>query len=556
MRQPGCRSGALASAVALAVGLAGLALAGCGGGTTSKPARAGGPVTVLMARAPNSLDPAVADTPQALEADWLVYTPLLAYGHASGLLGTSLLAGLATSPPVITDGGRAYALTLRSGLAYSNGEAVRASDFTWAVERAIRLRWRQAPQLITSRIVGAGAFAAGRARTISGITANDTTGRITIHLTAPWGSFDDVLALPVLAPIPRDTPLHDESERPPPGLGVYTFGKVVPGHSFSLLRNPRWHRGQIPGIPPAHVDVDVRITRNTRLNATSVLNNTADVFDSADQIPPVLLPRILQQAAGRYGKQAVNSTYLIFMNVTRRPFKSQLARIAVQTALDEGTLTRLGGGTLQEGCFLIPPNMRGHSHDQCPRGNIEKGGDIAEGRALVARSGTAGSRVTVWSAASRPASSWMAYYTALLNQIGFRAKLKLVPDAGYYATIGDLTLHPQTGFGQLTPELQTPANLYERLTGPVIRTPENQNWSEIDDAYVNREVAALASVPANHLGAVVTFWHGLERYLADRAYLAVFGYQTVPLFVSDRLDFSLLHLSPVAGLDWSSLRLK
>jgi peptide/nickel transport system substrate-binding protein len=548
MRRLAVRSGALAVAC--------LALAGCGGGTKRSSSRAGQPVTLLMAQAPNSLDPAVADTPQALQADWLVYTPLLTYAHAGGVPGTAVISALVTDPPTIRDGGRTYTLNLRGGLVYSDGEPVKASDFTWAVERAIRLRWSGAPELITPRIVGAEAFAVGHARTISGISTDDTTGQITIHLTAPWGPFDNVLASPAMAPVPRSTPLREEPSHPPPGIGAYEFGPVVPGRSFSLVLNPRWRRGELPGIPPGHVAVDVKITGDARANAIAVLDNTADVFDAADRVPPALTPRILRQAAGRYSKQAINATDVIFLNVARRPFSSRLARSAVQTALDYGALKRLGAGVIQEGCFLLPPSIWGHPHDQCSQGNIESGGDVAAARVLVARSGMAGSRVTVWSAAGRPASSWMAYYTSLLNRIGFRAQLKLVRDADYYATIGNLKLHPQTGFGEFTPALPSPVDFYERLTASAIRAHGNQNWSQIDDPYLNHQVGILGAIPSTNLAAVASFWHGLERYVADRAYLAVFGYQTAPVFGSDRLRYAGIRLSPVVGLDWGSLRLK
>jgi peptide/nickel transport system substrate-binding protein len=552
MRRLGSRSGALAVAAALAC----LALAGCGGGTKPSSPHAAQALTLLMARAPNSLDPAVGNTPEALEADWLVYTPLLTYAHSGGVPGTQVISGLTTNPPTISDGGRVYTLTLFPSLVYSDGEPVRASDFTWAVERAIRLGWSGAPQLITRRIVGAEAFAAGRTRTIAGISTDDGTGQITIHLTAPWGPFDNVLALPAMAPIPRTTPMREESSHPPPGVGPYEFGKVVPGRSFTLGINPRWQPGQLPGIPPGHVDVLARITGDARGNAAAVLNNTADVFDAADRIPPALLPSIVRQAAARYSRRPMNSTQLIFMNIKRKPFTSRLARIAVQTALDDGTLKQLGADELQEGCYLLPPSMWGHPHDQCPRGNIEKGGDVAAARALVKRSGMAGTRVTVFSPASAPASRWMAYYTSMLTRIGFPARLKLVRSADYYATIGDLKLHPQTGFGALTAGLPTPVDFYERLTGAAIRGAENPNWSEIDDAYVNREVGILRAVPSTNLAAVAPFWHGLERYLADQAYLAVFGYQTAPLFVSGRVAYPRLRLSPVVGLDWTSFHLK
>ena len=208
-----------------------LFLAACGGANST--GRANKTVTLLMASAPNSLDPALAETPQALEADYQVYTPLLTYNHSSGVPGTEVEPGLAAMPPTVTDGGRTYSLVLQPGLVYSDGERVKASDFARSVERAIRLGWVHAPQLITSRIVGAKAFAAGRVKSISGISTQDSTGRITIHLLAPWGLFASVLALPVMAPVPSSTPLRDEQASPPPGVGPYELASVLPGHSFS-----------------------------------------------------------------------------------------------------------------------------------------------------------------------------------------------------------------------------------------------------------------------------------------------------------------------------------
>jgi peptide/nickel transport system substrate-binding protein len=509
-----------------------------------------------MAVAPNSLDPAVGSNPEALEADWLVYTPLLTYYHSNGLPGAQVIAGLASTLPTITDGGRTYAFMLRPGLVYSDGAPVRASDFRWAVERAIKLGWRGAPHLLTSRIVGAAAFATGRAKTISGISTDDATGAITIQLTAPWGEFENVLALPAAAPVPSSTPMRNEAADPPPGIGPYMFGPIVPGRSFSVHPTPNWRRTTVPGVPVGHVDVTVRVTGSQRLNALAVLHNAADAFDSNDRIPAALLPAVLRDAPDRYSKQAINSTYVVFMNVTRKPFSSSLARIAVQTALDDNTLRQLAPGMLQEGCFLIPPSLAGHSHDQCPRGDIEKGGNVASAKALVGRSGMAGVAVTVWGEAEPPFSAWMAYYTSLLNRIGFKARLKLVPIASYLTTLGTRALHPQTGFGDFSAGLPNPVDLYVRLTDSGPAPQGNENWGELDDPYLNRQVRILSAVPSSELGSVAGFWHSLELYVADHAYLAVFGYETVPQFVSDRLVYRRLVLSPVAGLDWTSFHLK
>jgi peptide/nickel transport system substrate-binding protein len=536
-----------------------LALGGCGGGSGAakrSPASSRTSITLLMATAPDSLDPAVGYTTEALEPDWLAYTPLVTYVHSKGVPGTRLIPGLATDLPTISDAGKTYTVMLRPGLVYSNGQPVRASDFTWAVERAIKLGWGGSQPFIISRIQGAAAFAAARAMTISGITTDDATGQITIRLNAPDGAFENVLAFPALAPVPRGTPFKDQSDRPPPGVGPYELTSVVPGRSFWLVKNPLWERIKIPGIPSGHLDVKVNITGNAEANALAVLHNTADVYDWADRIPSDRLRQIEEQASDRFSRQVMNGTYLIFLNVTRRPFSSQLAREAVRIGLDENTMNQLDSGTLAPGCFLLPPNLYGHSHLPCAQAGTTSGGDLARAKALVAQSGMAGTRVTVWSEANPPFRGWMAYYTLLLNQLGFRARLKVISEESYYATIGDLRNHPQSGIGDFYADYPNPVDFYQWLSGPAIQPSQNQNWGEIDDPYLNLQVRTLGSVPAGDLSAVASLWHGVERYVASQAYIDPFGYQTFPDFVSDRIDYKSVIFSPVVGFDWSSFRLR
>jgi peptide/nickel transport system substrate-binding protein len=506
-----------------------------------------------MAKPPDSLDPAVGDTPEALEADWLAYTPLLTYAHSNGADGTRVTPGLAATLPWVTSGGRAYTFTLRPGLKYSDGQPVRASDFTWAVKRAIKL-WRGAG-VILNHIAGAKAFAAGRAKTISGITANDATGEITIRLTAPDGTFENVLCFPALAPVPAGTPMTEQT-LPPPGLGPYRIKSVVPGKSFALVRNPGWKRLGILLVPAGHLDIDVRITGDARHDAISVLDNTADVFDWRDQIPSSLLGQIKRRASRRYFRRAMYGTRLIFLNATRKPFSSQLAREAVRAGLDQGAVSQVDAGMLMNGCYVLPPTLWGHPGDACPDGNKAGDGNLPMARALVKRSGMAGTRVVVWSEASSTIRRWMAYYTSLLNQIGFKASLKTVADTAYFSTIGDVGRDPQTGYGEFAQDLPNPVDIYRQLTGRAIRRAANRNWSQVDDPYVNRTVRVLGAVPASSVEAVAKFWRQLELYVAEKAYFAVLGYPTVPEFVSSRIDFRDLIFSPVAGDDWSSIRLK
>ncbi len=551
--------------------IATVALAACGSsssssssaaassGSSSGAAPTGGTITLLMGGAPQSLDPAMDYTTQGAEDLWVTYTGLTTYAHAQGVAGSKLIPGLATALPVISDGGKTYTVTLRKGLVYSNGKPVKATDFAWAVQRAIKVPWGGSGQFITPVIVGGTAYANGKAKTISGIQANNSTGKIVIHLTAPYGPFDNVLAFPSMALVPAGTPLKNEPTSPPPGVGPYMTTNIVPNQGWESKINPYWSKMNIPGIPAAKVNVQVKLSTNVPSNALSVLNNTADVFDWADVVPGSLLPQIKAKAADRFSQINMGgSTYYIFMNSQEKPFNNQLAREAVVTGLNQEAMNRLGSGTLDPTCLFLPPDVPGYqpsSASTCPYG-VPGTGNLAKAKALVQQSGMAGQPVTVWSQGRLPRQQWMTYYTSFLNQIGFKATQKVIADATYFTTIGELKLHPQTGFTDWNQDFPNPVDFYLLVSGKGILPTNNENPGEINDPYINGQIAKLSTVPTTQLGSVTSQWQALDQYVAKKAYIAVFGYQTFPKFASARLNYPAALMNPIYGWDWTSFALK
>jgi peptide/nickel transport system substrate-binding protein len=543
-----------------------LAIAACGSSSKSSPTNTGtsggtssskgGTITLVMGTAPDSLDPGFGYTTQAAEPDWLSYTGLLTYAHASGTPGGNLIPGLATALPKISSDGKTYTVTLRKGLVFSNGKPVKASDFAYTVERTIKIPWGGSGQFLTNQIKGADAYAKGKAKSISGITTNDSTRQITIHLNAPYGAFDNVLAFPSMGLIPSGTQMKNLPNNPPPGVGPYMITNIVPNQSFSLVKNPQWSKMNIPAIPAGHVNVNVKISSNVDSNALSVLNGQADVFDWADTIPGSLLPQVQSQATGgRYVKKVMNSTYYVFMNVKAKPFSSKLAREAVVTGIDQNAMSRLGSGTLIPGCYFLPPGMLGHPTAPCPYGDPAKGGDIAKAKQLVQQSGMKGTPVTVWSETRSPRQQWMTYYTSFLNQIGFKATQKVIADATYFSTIGNLKLNPQTGFADWNQDFPNPIDFYLLLQGSAILPTNNENFGQVDDPHINSESNRLGQVPTSKLNTIVGQWQQLDQYTAQQAYVGVFGYQTFPALISSRMSTNYI-FHPLYGWDWSSFQLK
>src|SRR5215218_2207039 len=81
------------------------------------------------------LDPQQAYTGQSWWAMWTVWETLLTYRHVDGPGGYKLVPGLAQSMPTISNNGRVYKFTLRKGIRYSNGRALKASDFKFTIKR-------------------------------------------------------------------------------------------------------------------------------------------------------------------------------------------------------------------------------------------------------------------------------------------------------------------------------------------------------------------------------------------------------------------------------------
>lgn len=547
------------------------ALAGCGASSNSASApaasyAAGGTLQVSMGSPPESLDPQVGYSSESEEADWLVYTPLITYSHQAGAAGEQLIPGLATAMPVITNGGKTYTLTLRRSLKYSNGALVRASDFPYTIERAIKL-WGGAGWF-TQNIVGAAAYQSGKAKSISGITADNTTGKITIQLVAPYGAFANILAFPSAGLVPSGTSMSPLSTSPPPGVGPYEITNVQPNRSFTLKKNPAFAGFKIPGIPDGFVSkVQVTIQSNLNTEAQQVLDNQSDEFDWGDVMPPAYLQQVNSKARDRYRAETLSGTDYFWLNTSIKPFNSAVAREAVNLAVSRMALARLASGQITPACYYVPPKIIGHASGPCPfgspsgQGSFAAGGlgspaDIAVARKLVKQAGLAGSPVTVWTEERQPFQDFGTYLNDQLNAIGFKSSLNVVSNSVYDPTIGAKKTDPQAGWSEWTQDFPNPGDFYYVLDASSILPENNGNFGYIDDPHIQSELARLDKVPASQLSSVAPQWAALEKYVAAKDYMVPFGYEVSPFFLSDRVDFAKAVFNAVYGDDWSTFELK
>jgi peptide/nickel transport system substrate-binding protein len=535
-------------AAALAL-LAGLALAGCGAGSRAHaPAATRGAGTIRMALSGvPTLDPARATTAQETELDWVLYTGLVTYRHARGQAGTQLIPGVASALPRVSNGGRLYTVTLRHGLRFWSGRRLRASDVADTIERTLHTRDSPVRPLLIGVLSGAAAFAAGRATSISGITADDASGRVTIRLRRRDAAFDALLAEPALGIVPAGTQVSERPAHPPPGIGPYRLRAVHAGHSFTLARNPDWTA--LPGIPAGQVDVDVILSRDARGSALAALNGVLDVEDPAQTLAPGMLEQIRHEGAGRVVQVPSGHPFAdLFLDTTVPPFDDRLAREAVVAGLGAQTLTRAAARSLSSACDVVPVVTGAPTPAGCPAPPAASG-ELATARTLVTRSGTAGAPVTVWAPRTGVARGWMDAEAAVLRAIGYAARVVTIPDGTYRAELATLVPRPAPA----GPSAHLSSRIRPQLASRSLRSPGPATVAA--DAVVEGSPSATVHVPA---AGVVTVAVGPEVVLrnARRTHRVVFGQPVIPELMSWRMDESAAVIDPVEGLDFTSLRLR
>jgi peptide/nickel transport system substrate-binding protein len=523
-----------------------------GGGSSASStasAQAGGTITIDSGTPPLSADQALDFTTQGNELYSVVNTPLLTFQRGvEGVAGAKIIPGLAQALPTVSNGGRTYTFMLRPGLKYSNGTPIKASDETYALERDIKIPW-QAASFVSAYIAGGTAYASGKAKTISGVTTDDATGKIVVNLVAPFAPIEDIFALAGTAPVPPSTPMKNQANTGTIGDGPYMWSSITPNQKYTLVQNPNF---DVPGIPKGHAATIVfQVNANVTANAEQVLQNQADVFDPGDTIPASLLQQVQTTAKDRYAAIPTNSSYYWWFNVNQKPFNNIDAREAVIAALDDRALSRLDSGFLQPDCHLIPPGIAGGSTGAtCPYHNAAAAPNMTEAKTLMQQSGMIGQPVTVYGEERTPRRQWLDYYTSVLNSLGFKATEKVVNSSVYFTTIGAPSLKPQTGFGDWVQDFPNPWDFMQLFAG---NAGSSLNYGYVNDPHYNTTLNTLFQQQPDQ---VASQWQALDQYAVTKAYYAAYGHEEFPKFYSNRLNFTAGVMSTEYQTDLTSLELK
>ena len=524
---------------AIAVGSSphGIVVAGSGVWVAARPLAAaghrGGTLTEVANTLPQ-LDPALGYDTLSIPVLGTVYDGLVALRRSGGAQGFTLVPDLARTLPRPADGGTAYTFMLRRGIRYSTGTLVRASDIRRGIQRQLSFG---ANPIYYEGILGAQACRQNRARCdlSAGIITDDAAGTVTFHLRQPDPDFLYKLALLLAVPAPPGAPGHPIDRAPfLPGTGPYMISRYRPGVSLTLARNPHFHQWSYAAQPAGYPNV-IRFEQmaDPRKEQSAVAAGRADLVDISDYGQLYRSMAIRYPARVHAGLKVY--TWYLFLNTSLPPFSNLQARRAVNYGIDRARVIQLlhsGPGQDAVTCQILPAGSPSYQR-YCPYTAGPKDGgwhgpDLAKARQLVKQSGTAGVPVTVWNFLGQPVGTYLA---GLLNQLGYRAKVREVPIEQLFTAVWDPHNKVQAGLVSWGADFPTASDyFFPVLTCHSGSSNLGRYCNPRIDTLASRAQAEQAADPAT----ARALWAQIDRIVTGQApWVPIFN-QAPTTFVSAR----------------------
>jgi peptide/nickel transport system substrate-binding protein len=474
----------------------------------------------------------------------ITHDGLVAFKRVGGGDGTQLLPDLATSVPTPTNGGKTYTFQLRRGIRFSNGKLVTAADVRWSIMRDFAIPGSPGAGYFV-KIDGAAACAKHplRCDLRRGIVIDAERGTVTFHLTKADPELLYKLAVTPAAIVPADTPRH-ASTVPLPGTGPYMIDEYDPKRQLLLVRNPHFHVWSAAAKPDGYPDkIVLAFKDDVQGEVTQVERGRTDVAYSSTEsgIPPNRLGELTTQYAGQLHVTPNASVFYLQLNTRAAPFDDVRVRQALNYATDRAAIIRVLGGplTAQPTCQILPANFPGY-RPYCPYtldpsvGGAWTAPDLTKARALVRASGTRGMKVTLWTCPCFQQTTAAELERSTLEQLGYRASLKTVPDVfPFFAAIFDTlrVRRPQIAISGWNADYPAASNFFGPLLTCATAKPSKSatNGSRFCATAVDAEIKRAIDLQPTDPRAANLLWQRIDRQVADEA-------PWVPLYTPRAID--------------------
>jgi len=567
----------------LATAVASVVIAGCGGSSSSSSsststgstaAKNGGAVTVLeVGGGVLSLDPGY----WYYQTDYTdLYQPTQRALYGFTPQAASPVPDLATSQPILSNGGKTLTFHIRPGVHYSAplaSRTVAAADIKYAMERCFAAGVGNGYAFsYFNRIVGAPSKPTTTVPSVSGITAPNAS-TLVITTTVPVGvlTVPNALALPCTVPIPQDYAakydtgaqstygMHQVFTGPymisGAGTGTVPSSGYQTGKLLALVRNPSWVKSTDP-IRPAHFDTitfkggnDITVASQQILSGQSLMSG-----DFAAPPPAILKQGLTSSQKSQFQIAPSGGNRYIALNTTVKPLDNVNFRRAIAAVLNRNALrlTRGGPAIGTVATHFLPPQNPGFQQAGGTAGDpandfyANPNGNVALAESYMKKAGYptgqyTGPPLLTIADNEPPAANTAQAVQSQLGQIGIKLTFREVPHATMLSKYCEVpkaavAICPTLGWGRDFFDSQS--FITPLFYGPNIIPSGNSNMSQVNVPALNTQMQAAEQLTDATQRA--SAWANLDKEITSQVYVVTWLWDNEVGF----------HSTNVNGVQW------
>jgi oligopeptide transport system substrate-binding protein len=371
-----------------------LVLAGCGGGSGNE-GKTGG-TAQSGSKLPGDFDPSVLRRGNGPEPDTL--DPQLARTEAAFHILRDVFEGLTAVGPdgsavpaaaeswTVSPDGLEYRFALRKGLRWSNGDALKASDFVAGMRRLVDPKTASPYAQFIDPVLNAGAITRGEKKPDElGVSAPDDR-TVLIRLESPAPYLLGLLAQPGTFPVHGPSLAANGTEYARPGKlvsnGPFVLDDWVMGSHVLVRSNPHYWNDRATKLERVKF---VQISDA----GTELRQYRAGQLDFTFVVPAQQFQWIKQNLAQELHVAPQLSVYYYGFNLTQPPFKDNpKLRRALSLAIDRDKLTTAVTGVGEAPAYgWVPRGVWNYTPQQFDYANTPYAERLAEARRLYAEAG-------------------------------------------------------------------------------------------------------------------------------------------------------------------------
>ncbi len=479
----------------------------------------GGDIVVTYKDDITTLDPAIG-------YDWVnwsmiksLYSRLMDYEPGTPNLVPSLAETFTVAPDGLT-----YTFKLRTGVKFSNGREVVASDVKYSIERAVDPKTQGPGAGFFGAIKGFDDVTGGKATTLAGIETPDAS-TVVFNLSRPDATFLHVLAINFASVVPKEAveAAGGDFGKKPVGSGPFVLKDWTIGQKLLFERNKDYFVKDVP-----HIDsFSVEVGQEPLVALLRLQKGEVDI--AGDGIPPAKFLEIKNSADG--AKMIVDGEQLhtgyVTLNTKVKPFDNVKVRQAMNMAINKDRITRILNGRATPANQPLPPLMPGY--DKSFTGYAY---DVAKAKGLLAEAGFAdGFSTVLYSTNTDPQPRIAQAIQQDLAAVGVKAEIRALAQANVIAAGGTEGEAPMIWSGGMAwiADFPDPSNFYGPILGCSGAVAGGWNWSWYCNADLDKRAIAADSMsdPAKSADRTAAWGKVFTDIMADAPWVPVINERRV-----------------------------